>query len=118
MFGKAPLQSNYCVAIVGDAAVTSMQNGVLGYWKGGFCSRVYKEHTKAVGALCEREDGGVISGDITGLIILWSSNMSKEREINLAKLYPESNNIRIIALTNFKNQIAVGTRGGEIIEVQ
>ena len=79
VFGKAPLQANYCVAVTKDAVVTSMANGVLGYWKGNFCSRVYKEHTKAVGALCEREDGGIISGDIKGLIILWSSNMSKER---------------------------------------
>ena len=77
VFGKAPLKPNLCVANLGDAMITSMSNGLLAYWKGNFCSRVYKEHTKAVGALCEREDGGIISGDIKGLIILWSSNMSK-----------------------------------------
>lgn len=54
VFGKAPLLANYCVAVMGDAVITSMSNGALGYWKGNFCSRVYKEHSKAVGALCER----------------------------------------------------------------
>ena len=77
VFGKAPLKPNLCAATLGDAIITSMNNGVLAYWKGHFCSRVYKEHTKAVGALCERVDGGIISGDILGNIILWSANMSK-----------------------------------------
>lgn len=42
MFGKAPLAANYCVALAGDAIVTGMGNGVIGYWKGNVCSRVYK----------------------------------------------------------------------------
>lgn len=52
VFGKAPLKPNLCIAVLGDSIITSMNNGVLAYWKGNFCSRVYKEHTKAVGALC------------------------------------------------------------------
>jgi hypothetical protein len=42
IFGKAPLTANYCIALIGDAIVTGMGNGVLGYWKGNSCSRVYK----------------------------------------------------------------------------
>lgn len=42
VFGKAPLVANYCIALAGDAVVTGMGNGVLGYWKGNTCSRVYK----------------------------------------------------------------------------
>ena len=83
VFGKAPIKPNLCVANLGDAMITSMSNGLLAYWKGTFCSRVFKEHTKPVGALCERAEGGLISGDTTGRIILWSMNMSKERELDL-----------------------------------
>lgn len=42
IFGKAPLVANFCVGLVGDAIVTGMANGALGYWKGNVCSRVYK----------------------------------------------------------------------------
>lgn len=42
VFGKAPLVANYCVGVVGDAVVTGMGNGAIGYWKGNMCSRVYK----------------------------------------------------------------------------
>jgi hypothetical protein len=55
IFGKAPLTANYCIAVVGDAIVTGMGNGVVGYWKGNTCSRVYKEHVKPVTAICERQ---------------------------------------------------------------
>ena len=44
--------------------------------------------------------------------------MSKEREINMAKIYPNSNYIRIISLNHSKNNILIGTRGGEVIELQ
>lgn len=59
--------------------ISSMSSGLLAQWKGNFVSKVYKEHTKSVGALCERSDGGIISGDALGNIIIWSANMSKER---------------------------------------
>ena len=73
-----------------------------------------------MGALCEREEGGIISGDALGNIILWNSAMGKEREISLEKVLGgiKSNNIRIIALAEQNNNILVGTRGGELIEVQ
>ncbi len=52
VFGKAPILPNLCAAVLNDNMVTSMNNGLLALWKGNFCSKVYKEHTKAVGALC------------------------------------------------------------------
>jgi len=79
VFGKAPLNPNLSIANLGDSVVTSMSTGLLVLWKGNFASKVFKEHTKSVGALCERADGGIISGDALGHIIIWSSNMSKER---------------------------------------
>jgi len=54
-----------------------MTSGLLIQWKGNFANKVFKEHSKSVGALCERTDGGIISGDALGNIIIWSSNMSK-----------------------------------------
>lgn len=42
VFGKAPLVANYSIGLAGDAIVTGMGNGVIGYWKGNVCSRVYK----------------------------------------------------------------------------
>jgi hypothetical protein len=62
---------------LGDTMITSMTNGLLVQWKGTFASKVFKEHSKSVGALCERGDGGIISGDAAGNIILWSQNMIK-----------------------------------------
>lgn len=67
---------------------------------------------KPVTALCERKDGGLISGDTAGCIVIWSSNLSKEREIQLAKLAPNSNNPRVISLYEGFGNILVGTRGG------
>ena len=83
VFGKAPLNPCLSIAILGDSVVTSMSSGLLVLWKGTFASKVFKEHTKSVGALCERSDGGIISGDALGNIILWSSSMVKEKEICL-----------------------------------
>jgi echinoderm microtubule-associated protein-like 5 len=79
VFGKAPLNPNLSIANLGDSVVTSMSSGLLVLWKGNFASKVFKEHSKSVGALCERADGGIISGDATGQIIIWSPSMSKER---------------------------------------
>jgi WD40 repeat protein len=79
VFGKAPLNPSLAIAILGDSVITSMSSGLLVQWKGTFASKVFKEHSKSVGALCERTDGGIISADATGSIILWSQNMSKER---------------------------------------
>lgn len=119
VFGKAPLNPSLAVALVGDSIITSMTSGLLVQWRGNFVSKVYKEHSKSVGALCERSDGGLISGDALGNIIVWSSSMSKEREISLEKLLGQvkSNNIRLISLCEQNNNILAGTRGGEIIEV-
>jgi hypothetical protein len=52
-----------------------MQNGLLTLWKGNSCSKLFKEHSKAVVAIAERESGGIISGDADGNIILWSAQM-------------------------------------------
>lgn len=51
-FGKAPLNPSLSIATLGDSIVTSMSNGLLILWKGNFASKVFKEHTKSVGALC------------------------------------------------------------------
>ena len=83
VFGKAPLNPCLALARLGDTMITSMSSGLLCQWKGNFVSKVYKEHAKSVGALCERSDGGIISGDALGNIVVWSSNMSKERVISL-----------------------------------
>ena len=56
-----------------------MSSGLLVWWKGTFASKVFKEHSKSVEALCERSEGGIISGDALGNIILWTSSMNKER---------------------------------------
>ena len=77
VFGKAPLNPNLAIATLGDSIVTSMTSGLLVQWKGNFANKVFKEHSKSVGALCQRTDGGIISGDAAGNIIVWSANMSK-----------------------------------------
>jgi hypothetical protein len=69
-----------------------------------------------VTAICERQDGGIISGDTSGLIVVWSSNLSKQKEIQLAKIIA-SNNPKIISLYEGFGNILVGTRGGEIVEI-
>ena len=120
VFGKAPLNPCLSIATLADSVVTSMSSGLLVLWRGTYASKVFKEHSKSVGALCEREEGGIISGDALGNIILWNSAMAKEREISLEKVLGgiKSNNIRIIALAEQNSNILVGTRGGELIEVQ
>jgi hypothetical protein len=77
VFGKAPLNPNLAIATLADSVVTSMTSGLLVQWKGNFASRVFKEHSKSVGALCERTEGGIVSGDALGNIILWSATMTK-----------------------------------------
>ncbi len=49
-----------------------MNNGLLTQWKGTSCTKIFKQHTKPVTALCERSEGGIISGDADGNIIIWS----------------------------------------------
>lgn len=93
-----------------------MQNGLLTLWKGSSCSKIFKEHNKPVGALCERENGGIISGDADGNIILWTDKMGVEKTLDLKKLV-KSNNPRVISLCELYGNVLIGTRGGEIIEL-
>ena len=46
------MTANFCIGLVGDAILTGMANGAIGYWKGNMCSRVYKQHVKPITALC------------------------------------------------------------------
>lgn len=53
VFGKAPVTQCYSVAVGknGDCLI-SQQNGLLTLWKGNSCTKVFKEHTKTVYAVC------------------------------------------------------------------
>lgn len=42
VFGKAPLNPNLAIALLGDTVITSMTSGLLVQWKGTFASKVYK----------------------------------------------------------------------------
>jgi WD40 repeat protein len=53
VFGKAPVAQCYSVAVGknGDCLI-SQQNGILTLWKGNSCTKVFKDHTKTVYAVC------------------------------------------------------------------
>lgn len=42
IFGKAPLNPNLAIALLGDTVITSMSNGLLCQWRGNFVNKVYK----------------------------------------------------------------------------
>lgn len=55
VFGKAPCVPCLGIALNGNSSVIiAMNNGLLSQWKGNSCSKIYKEHSKPVTALCER----------------------------------------------------------------
>ena len=76
IFGKVPILAAYSLARCGNGMVSGMHNGSLLSWKGTTCMKPFKEHNSPVSALCETEKGGLVSGDATGDIVIWSSNLS------------------------------------------
>lgn len=91
-----------------------MGNGSVYFWEDEICVRAVCGHTGSVSALAVRKDcKSFISGDKSGLIIIWNAQLKKERSVSVPKTNCPSN--MIVSLSaNTNKEILVGTKSSNI----
>ena len=94
--------------------LSGMGNGSIYFWNEEKCVRAVCGHTGSVSALAARKDAkSFISGDKSGLIIVWNNQLKKERTVKIPKTNCPSNMIVSLS-TNDHKEMMVGTKASDI----
>jgi microtubule-associated protein-like 6 len=121
-WGKnSPPETVMCIGFIETNVITGTFKGQLLVWKGKSLANTVQGHTAACTSIYTRKNEknkGLITGGADGLIIIWDTGYKKvgQFDIKTAPLVMSMNpKIRAVC-EDSKGTIAVGTRGGEIIE--
>ncbi len=119
-FGKNK-STSLCIGFLTSCeAVVGLKNGKLAVINGGSVTKKIPGHKKIVFALTNNKKmTKLISGGADGKIIIWNNKLKPLKEIiinsdNFRSLNPK---IRAISIEEETSRILVGTRGGEIIDI-
>ena len=94
--------------------LSGMGNGSIYFWNEEKCVRAVCGHTGSVSALAARKDArSFISGDKSGLIIIWNNQLKKERSIMIPKTNCPSNMIVSLS-TNDSKEMLISTKASDI----
>lgn len=110
--------SSLCVGWVGDDMVSGSINGHLVWWQGNVCKKsTVGAHKGAI--YCLRSGiQTLISGGADGVVNFWNSAGEKTNSIDCSKIiHSELCKIRAISKHPKEDKIMIGTRGGEIVEL-
>jgi len=113
-------QALLCAAFVGTTLVTGTFSGDLLAWKGKKYVNSQKAHKGSVNAIWPRPNlAGIITGGNDGYIKIWDQCLLQLDNISLASVMkcPSAPKIRSIC-ENIDGRILIGTRSGDIIEIQ
>ncbi|UJR29986.1 hypothetical protein I4U23_017533 [Adineta vaga] len=127
--GKQGKQNQMCVVFGKNAetCITGGSDGCVYIWTQTFLSnKIDNAHTGPLFAITAVQDKGYVTGGKDGKVILWDPDFKKAiktYELTNKKLAPDSRGflteettaIRAVTLTR---RIVVGTRGGEICEIE
>ena len=116
----AELTSIMCCGYLKDKLICGSINGKLLICSGTQFTKAYKAHKTALNTLYIRsDDSGFITGGGDGIIISWNNKFKIISKIDIKKPEVHSLNPKIRSVCENENgNILVGTRGGEILEVE
>lgn len=108
-------------AYLGADPVTGMIDGQILLWKERNNTKSIQGHSSAVTSMCtlSGEESGprIISGGKDGFVHVWNIQLAKVWSLNLNQSKPVSICSQIQALSYKEGKILMGTKGGEIYEV-
>ena len=117
----SPPQTILCVISMNQQIVGGSYSGKILIFKDGNLIGEKEGHESPVTALhCRKKGYGFISADKDGLILFWDGNCNATmKKIKLREVDRTLNSYKIRAVCEDANKdIAVGTRGGEIVEIK
>ncbi|CAF3456731.1 unnamed protein product [Rotaria socialis] len=127
--GKQGKKDQMCVVFgkTADMCITGGGDGCIHIWKQTSLTRIVPgAHKGPIFAITAVQDKGYVTGGKDGKVILWDPELQKPIKIyeltnqhlapdSRGRLSEESTSIRAVSLTR---RIIVGTRGGEICEIE
>ena len=114
------LTSIMCCGYLKDNLICGSINGNLLVFSGTTFSKSKKAHKNGLYCLYIKEnDLGFLTGGGDGLVLIWDNKLNTINKINIKTKEINSMNTRIRSVcTNDEGDILIGTRGGEVIEIQ
>ena len=100
--------------------VVGLQDGSIASIKGRSVSKIYQAHKQAVFAIWStKSNGNLFTGGGDGNVIIWDANFKQLKTISInTKSFTSMNpKVRALCYNESENKILVGTRGGELIEI-
>ena len=109
-----------CCGYLKEYLICGSINGNLLVISGTAFTKSKKAHKNGLYCLYIKEnDLGFLTGGGDGLVLIWDNKLNKKKKINIKTKEINSMNTRIRSVcTNEEGDILIGTRGGEIIEIQ
>ena len=116
----AELTSIMCCGYLNENLICGSINGNLLVFSGTTFSKSKKAHKNGLICLYIKEnDLGFLTGGGDGIVLIWDNNLNKTSEIKIKTKEINSMNPKIRSVcTNDEGDILIGTRGGEILEIQ
>ena len=117
-----------CSSFLGTDFVTGMKNGKILLWKEKTNTKVVDAHEGPCTSMCCLVDANtgkgdssqgprIISGGNDGFVYIWNLQFVKIWSFDLSKSQPASVSPQIHSLSTREGRVLVGTKGGEIYEV-
>ncbi len=113
-------QALLCAAYVGTTLVTGCFHGELLAWKGKTLSYYVNAHNGCVNAIWPRPNlAGIITGSNDGTVKLWDQSLKEIKVIDIAAnalIGASIPRVRSVCESS-ENNILIGTRSGEVVEI-
>ena len=117
---KGKRTSVLCGAFVGNKLVTGTFSGDIYTWNGRSINKKLKAHEKGCNTIFPRKNTpGFLTGGNDGKVFIWNDKFEKIKTFDLHDKTINSFNprIRSVCENDSGTRILVGTRGGEIVEL-
>jgi hypothetical protein len=114
------LTSIMCCGFLKDKLICGSINGKLLRFSGTQFGKAFKAHKSALNSLyIKNDDSGFFTGGGDGIILTWDNKFKiiNKFNIKIPEIHSLNSKIRSVC-ENENGNILVGTRGGEILEVE
>jgi microtubule-associated protein-like 6 len=116
----AELTSIMCCGYLNDTLLCGSINGNLLVCSGKQFTKTKKAHKNGLNCIYIKEnDLGFLTGGGDGLVLIWDNKLNNTNKISIKTKEINSMNYKIRSVcTNDEGDILIGTRGGEILEIE
>ncbi|EGR31702.1 hypothetical protein IMG5_103460 [Ichthyophthirius multifiliis] len=111
-------QASLCISFIETSVITGMFKGQLLVWKNSKLSAQHPAHSGPVMSMYTRDqNSGIITGGKDGIVIVWDNSLKKLNRIDLKETKVYLSKITAVAEDYKMENLIIGTRSSEIIEV-